>query len=214
MHTVIIKKGVKNMKTVTYTLYEFNELSAEAQEKAIENLSDINVDYDWYDLEYWQEKLDAIGFEGAEINFSDFWSQGDGASFIASVNLEKIISYMAYCTDNYNDIKDFYKLERLQYYGMIDLNIEIIRQSSRYAHENTCAISHDFQAYSNAIAFEKWLDRVISKFIDQIEDLRRSLCFAIYYALRQDYEYLISPEAIQETIEINKYYFYETGKLA
>lgn len=36
------------MKTINIDLYEFNELSAEAQEKALSELSEINVDYDWW----------------------------------------------------------------------------------------------------------------------------------------------------------------------
>ena len=37
------------MRTITVNLYQFNELSDAAKEKAIEKLSYINVDYDWWD---------------------------------------------------------------------------------------------------------------------------------------------------------------------
>lgn len=37
------------MKTITVTLYSFNELSEDAQQAALEALHDINVDYEWYD---------------------------------------------------------------------------------------------------------------------------------------------------------------------
>jgi hypothetical protein len=36
------------MKTIEIKLYQFSELSEEAKEKAVENLSDINVDYEWW----------------------------------------------------------------------------------------------------------------------------------------------------------------------
>lgn len=49
------------MKTKTYNVYKFNELSKEAQEKAIENLYDINVDHDWWEFVY--EDADNIGLE-------------------------------------------------------------------------------------------------------------------------------------------------------
>lgn len=35
------------MKTKTITLYSFSELSEDSQKKALNSLSDINVDYDW-----------------------------------------------------------------------------------------------------------------------------------------------------------------------
>lgn len=41
------------MKTKSYQVYEFDELSDEAKEKAIQNLADINVDRDWWDSVYY-----------------------------------------------------------------------------------------------------------------------------------------------------------------
>jgi hypothetical protein len=38
------------MKTKTINIYSFNELSEKAKQKAIENLIDINVNYDWWEF--------------------------------------------------------------------------------------------------------------------------------------------------------------------
>ncbi len=40
------------MKTKTINLYTFDELSDEAKQTAIDNLSDINVTYDWWQFTY------------------------------------------------------------------------------------------------------------------------------------------------------------------
>lgn len=40
------------MKTITINLYSFEELSEEAKQKAIEELSDINTDYNWWESTY------------------------------------------------------------------------------------------------------------------------------------------------------------------
>jgi hypothetical protein len=40
------------MRTKSYQVFKFDELSEEAKEKAIQNLSDINVDYEWWDSVY------------------------------------------------------------------------------------------------------------------------------------------------------------------
>lgn len=46
------------MRTVEVNLYSFNELSEEAKEKAIDNLRDINLDYDWWDdISYDAERI-------------------------------------------------------------------------------------------------------------------------------------------------------------
>lgn len=60
------------MKTITVNLYEFDELSEESQQKAIENLYDINVDYDWWDSTYDDAKnvhLKITGFNLDRANY-------------------------------------------------------------------------------------------------------------------------------------------------
>ena len=64
--------------------YSFEELSPEAQEKALDNNRDLNIDYDgWEDgvTEGFKEDMKEIGIDDIEINYTGFNSQGDGASF-------------------------------------------------------------------------------------------------------------------------------------
>lgn len=49
------------MRTIEINLYQFNELSPEAQQKAIDNLQTINVDHDWWQFTY--DDADSIGVE-------------------------------------------------------------------------------------------------------------------------------------------------------
>ncbi|MFA5153237.1 MAG: hypothetical protein WC554_11800 [Clostridia bacterium] len=48
-------------ETTTRTLYKFNELSEDAQDEAIEELSDINLDYEWWTGVY--EDADQVGIK-------------------------------------------------------------------------------------------------------------------------------------------------------
>lgn len=70
------------------------EVSFSAYEHARNLCADVNTDHDWWDctVETWKNALAEIGFLDADIRFSGFWSQGDGASFTASIDAEKIIS--------------------------------------------------------------------------------------------------------------------------
>jgi hypothetical protein len=49
------------MKMIEIKLYKFNELSEQAKQKAIENLSDINVECDWWESTY--EDAERIGLK-------------------------------------------------------------------------------------------------------------------------------------------------------
>jgi len=80
-------------KTITkeVTLYTFKELVdlekvgtlKRACERARAWLQEGQTDHDWWDHTYdtWKSALAQIGFDNADISFSGFWSQGDGASF-------------------------------------------------------------------------------------------------------------------------------------
>ena len=49
------------MRTIEINLYKFDELSAEAQQKAIDSLQTINVEHDWWQFTY--DDADSIGVE-------------------------------------------------------------------------------------------------------------------------------------------------------
>lgn len=79
------------MRTIRTKVYQFNELTEQAKQKAIEKNRDINVDYDWYSytIDEMKSTLQDKGFEDAAIYFSGFYSQGDVLCFDAKVNVEK-----------------------------------------------------------------------------------------------------------------------------
>ena len=87
----------------TLTIYSFNELPEDVQASTIEKNRDTNVfsGSNWYEsvLDWWKEKLEIIGFEDADIRFSGFWSQGDGASFTAHCDEEKILNTLLVCQE-------------------------------------------------------------------------------------------------------------------
>ncbi len=61
---------------------KFSQLSEDRQWDIVE---DAMSNGKWYDdiIQNEEESLNELGFEGVEIQFSGFWSQGDGASFTA-----------------------------------------------------------------------------------------------------------------------------------
>jgi len=71
------------MRTVRTKLFQFNELSKEAQEKAISQLSDINVNYDWWDFTYNDAKEVGITLDGFDIDSNSIIIKIDDADYTA-----------------------------------------------------------------------------------------------------------------------------------
>lgn len=56
------------MKTIEVNLYKFNELSEEAKEKAVQNLYDINVNYEWWDFVYEDAAMIGLKITGFDLD--------------------------------------------------------------------------------------------------------------------------------------------------
>jgi hypothetical protein len=144
------------MRTLTETIYTFSELPKEAQQKAISNYSDINMNYRWFD--YVEEDLMEIGC--------------------------KLIQFDLY----YNSIK----IEFTKNPGIV---ASLILQN----HSLTC------QTYKIAKQF-------LCKEIDE-DEFCKQLQKAYLNSLHIQHDYLISDEAITETLEANDYHFDLKGKI-
>ena len=92
------------MKQHTVTTYEFDELSPEAREHAIDELWDINVAYDWWDCIY--EDAENVGLKIAEFDLTTHYCQGD---FIDSARYTaiKILQYHGETCETYQTAKVF-----------------------------------------------------------------------------------------------------------
>ena len=192
-----------------YNVYEFDELSAESKEKALEKYYDINVDFDewsFYLIDEVKAELESFGFEDVDINYSGFWSQGDGASFTAQLH----------------DIQKFLKSQKLSNkFRMVfncanDISANVVRNTNHYYHENT--INADVNCY-NAENFlsikqaDKLYDQ-LSEFEELLTDWARDYSADIYGKLYREYQNLTAEEQIIETFRANEYEFTENGEIA
>jgi len=186
------------MKTIEISLYKFEELSEAAQKNAIELNRDFNVDGDWFDPIYEgaKENLEKAGFENAKIQFSGFWSQGDGASFLAEINPMK-----------FSETTNEKRISKLIDNGNIE-NFEIRNNSfaTHYVHEKTKYIDYDASFNGN-------IGETIYKLADKIEGKRLQMCKEIYRNLETYYNELTEDEAIKESLIINDYDFTENGEI-
>ena len=111
--------------------YSFEELPKEVQEEIVQkeqqSISEYGDDY-WSDpiVEGFHEDMEALGLTEVEVEWSGFWSQGDGASFTARV----------YNSDNKKFITEALGLKVLDEVAD-NIYITIRRESTRYSHHNT-----------------------------------------------------------------------------
>jgi len=120
-------------ETILKTYKYFNELTPEQQQKVIEKYHDINEDtweFSYEDLEReFITKLESMGYSDIKIQYTGFYSQGDGASFTAKHGDDEIYrvnyhySHSNSVTSDNKDLlnkarklmNDFYKELKTQY---------------------------------------------------------------------------------------------------
>jgi hypothetical protein len=209
------------MRNVTKKVYTFHELSEDVQEKVINAYRDDSYNFDFNELhgqfiiDYWIEKLQDIGFEDAQIEYTGFYSQGDGASFTASVNIEKLINTLTMG----NIITKGQAILYNKFLGLQDINIiemlyYIEKSFSRYSHEQTMYITNESEFYlnENNTAYD-YFNSKFEELEEEIIEFARSIAQDIYFELRQEYEYINSEEYIAEELIQNETEFYEDGSV-
>lgn len=187
------------MKKVEITLYEYKELSDKAKEKARAWYNEFNPDYDWWEPVYEDAKAFAefLGIEIERINFSGFWSQGDGACFTGTFRPEDVKTVEEFL-ENYPEEKTvlglYERICKVKCPEDCRVNISV---SGRYSHSHTMSIS-----------FTEEMEREEER---ELLSCVRGFADWIYKTLETDYEYLVSTENVEEQLNGNEYLFLENG---
>jgi hypothetical protein len=180
----------------------------------------INVDYDWWDCVY-DDFTQICGILGIQLEkrepcFSGFWSQGDGASWegtylpmgsswrpdaVYDQAPAKIREHAPEDGELHRIADELCFLARL--YGPVHAAVRRGRYGGNYVHSNTMQISH-WEYYDSEVE----LDEVDSDILNHIEEtllqLFRDLADWLYKTLEREYDYLISDEAVAESLEANE----------
>ena len=200
------------------TLYQFNELSDKAKEKARDWYREGALDYEWYDSVY--EDAGAIakilGITFAEkkndrpaIQFSGFSSQGDGASFTGKYAYAKGAhkAIRAYASKDAELARIADELLALQRAANYQLTATIYRHSSHYVHDMT--MGFDVYKLGNSHTQDATQEQE-----DALKEALRGFARWIYRQLEQEHDYLLSAECVDATIIANEYEFEADGTRA
>lgn len=177
-------RRANNMKTVRIKIYKFNELNEQAQAKAIEQMSDINVDYDWWSYTY----SDA---ENIGVQITDFDLHHGTIGGKLKISLTDSCELIM---DNHGDSCETYKTAKVY-----------LAEWARLVKEHSDGIDTDKVCEDKASEFDELADELENQFrLSILQDYR--------ILLQQEYDYQTSAEAIKETIIANEYDFTADGK--
>lgn len=223
-------------QTVTKTVYTFGELlqanaNGEVGSKAVKKArawmqeGATMGDY-WHEyiLEDWKTALAQVGFADAEIEYSGFWSQGDGANFTANLDIPALIAFFTKPIKGDKTILDGEPGGWLPYvvhkvgqtinprYEWLEsavnhLSGRVERINSHYSHENTCSVCLNFD-HPRVMAE---VHNLVDEFAGDVENLRNKLCRVIYRALESEYEYRTDDAQLIEDSDCNDYTFDASG---
>ena len=166
------------------TVYTFDELTPEAQEKAIEKLWDINVEFAWWGQLYEDAATIGLKITGFDLDRNRratgvwLWSALETAHKIIEEHGEDCETYQT--AKNYLVTRD-----------------ELVKKYS----DGTDQVTKD-----NEYDFDSDCDDLDREFL-------RSLLEDYSIMLQKENEYLTSEEAIKETIQADEYEFTAEGEL-
>lgn len=185
------------MRTIQKTYALFEELNAEAKEKAIEENRNINTDH----AEWWEYTCDdakavgkLMGLDIEQIYFRGFFSQGDGACFECSFEYVKgmvdaVKAHAPLDTDLHQIAEDMQALHAKSFYSTRGTT----EQYGHYSHEYSMRFEIGYEY--GAENYEKW------------KEIMADFARWIYARLRSEYEFLTSDECVVESIAFNELEF-------
>jgi hypothetical protein len=194
------------MKTTVHTfkVYSYDELSEEAKDRAAESLYSINVDGEWWDYEsktgFSQGEVKTLHQNGLALNHEipaelidhdKIYFDLDRSAYIQLVNPRFSDDEVARCFCGVN--KRIWGLLESEFYstGRRDGDTRVVF--------SYCGRQNPVKAIRDAI--ERAEERINGKIQQVLIDLQTN------------FNYLVSREAIEDTIRANEYEFTEDGKL-
>lgn len=206
---------------ITTTVYTLAELKAAGNTKGFERamqwmrLTQAELWEGGDIIETWKPALEAIGFHEPEIHFTGFASQGDGAGFTCKhIAIDDILKFMAgeapgeYDWPDIREARPAYNPRWRRLVAAQPWLSMSIERTGHYCHAQSYSIG--WALYVNRD--HPRIDAMLPDFIKALEELRVSLCNAIYTDLQGDYDGQLEDESLEDSAEANEYTFTDDGE--
>jgi hypothetical protein len=178
------------IETITRTLYTFDELSDTAKQKAVEQLSDINVDHVWWEGVY--EDANQVGITITSFDLD--------RSRHACADIDNTLFTTREILDQHGPDCETYKTAKT----FNDAVQPLINKLEKAEDINN-------RYYGNPHTGKLPLRELTEQIRDLKDTFKRDITEDYSIILQKEYEYLIIKEAIIETIEADGYEFLEDG---
>lgn len=207
-------------QVIETTVYSYEELSPEAQEKAREWFLKDWPHYDWSEFtdNEFKADLETLGFEGVQTQFSGFWSQGDGASFdftgldlvkLAGASLTTVGHGVETILEEWRGLNTDLLRKALRARGVLSISSTKNGYATHYCHAKTRGAQVEVDSFGSHEPHR--INKMADELQVEIEVLARKLANHFYSVLETEYEYLTSAEQVAESIRINDYHFTANG---
>lgn len=194
-------------ETITLNIFQFDELTEQAKEKARQWYRDASAQDEWWDFVVEDAGTIAalMGWPIDNLYFSGFWSQGDGACFVGRMGYAKgcakaVKSYAPKDTELQRIAAEWQALQARHFYK---LSAVVTKTDHRYSHENTVG----FDVYRDG----EWAGADLESAVIEIG---RDFMQWAYRQLEKEYEWLNADEQVDDNIRANEYEFDENGARA
>lgn len=181
------------MREMSVKVYSFAELSEKAQERALNELRPVNVEYAWYEDSYDTIRTAGklLGLEISDIHFdTDFYCIFDASYGYVRGASKAVKAEFPYAPDLHEVARKLQALQRRHFYSL-SCAVTEGRTTNRY---RCFRFGEDYEC-------------------DDLGDILDDFAYWAWVLLWGEYEYLTSDEAVREMIEASEYEFTEEGKL-
>jgi hypothetical protein len=195
----IYLKSIKMSREITITAYEFAELEPKVKEKVLDNyrytLLELNDDWAQPVIEEFNEDMLNFGIT-ADVKFSGFGSQGDGASFTTDTCDTDLLIRKLH--------ESGHKIPENALLDSKDFSVSIYRNGFSYAHEYTTYVDIHGEDTTLSHFERKELEAVITEW-------SRIKSRELYINLENEFDSLTSDEAIIKYFTETEFLFYHNG---
>ena len=211
------------MKQINLRLYDIDELSETAQEKALDKYRTYNVDdFEWYEyeLEDFKNLCAIVGIDIPEngISFNGFWSQGDGSTFASVIDTAQFINGIkGQAWKEYAPLLDFHfpacpcteRVLRLIRKNYIQCRLRTEKPKRGYwvQYQSDYDCYRDRQDYPNIEKELQTLDKWIKRCLIILNNY-------LYRTLEEQYSYETSDKVLLQTFRDSAQVFTADGKMA
>ena len=221
------------------TTYTYEQLNDNAKEKVRQWWYEHGAEHEWWDCAYedFKEEGRKLGFDIGKMNFSGFYSQGDGACWSGHID---VVAWLRSHSEDSIGLEAWIQLINESF---AEKHIPVGGGNAHYSHSGTMSFGYwDSVLDSNGddldgddallnkdsifqgMHFKDLLsiimhdDNMPHKTLNDIEEATaqsaRDYADELYKRLREEYEYIVSEANLIEMCDINDWKFDEEGRMS